>query len=392
MTDHPHSTRPLRILVGHLGEPDPNSGAAGTNLAVVKALREAGHQVTDLWQRDVHRRIAHHALYYAMEAPMAIRAAVARELARQTYDIVDFSQPHGYLAAVHVRKCHPNTRYVHFSHGFEGLVEETVRIYSRRFPMQSSPRPIWRRMGSVVIGWKVRCHNAQIAKAAHGHIVSGGACAQYLVREHRVCQDRVAVIPQAATASFLSLPWDRVGRGSGVLYAGQFAWIKAPIVVAAVFRKLAAETSARLCWVCDAQHHDAVRQLLGSEHSRVELRPWMPQDKLANAMAQFSVLLFPSFFEGFGKVFVEAMALGMCVVGTAVGGMRDLITDGVNGRVLAPGDVDGLAQACLDLIADPEKAVAQGARARDFAATLTWSGHAEQRVSFYRRLLADVRP
>ena len=43
------------------------------------------------------------------------------------------------------------------------------------------------------------------------------------------------------------------------------------------------------------------------------------------------ILLYPPLFDGFGKVFLEAMDRGLCVIATKTGGMRDIIDDGRNG-------------------------------------------------------------
>lgn len=374
----------LRILIGHLGEPDPNSGASGTNYAVAQALRAAGHEVTELWQRDIPRHIAHHALYYAAEAPYAIERVVEQHLRARPFDIVDFSQPHAYRAARTVARRYPGTRFVHFSHGFEGLVEQVHRQYALTEP----PRSRWRRLGSVVLGSKLRAHQRAIARWAHGHVVSSSACGDYLQQKLAVPAQRIAVLPQAPSSAFLETPIEPAARRPGVLYVGQFAAIKAPEVVAEVYQRLA-QQGARLAWVCDPRHHAQMRELLGAAAHRVELLGWMEQSQLARLMDEFSVLLFPSYFEGYGKAFIEAMARGLCVVGTRVGGMRDQIESGVNGWLAEPGDVAALADACTQLLSAPAMAEAMGGRARQLAMQCTWAHHVERRVAFYRQLLAS---
>jgi glycosyltransferase involved in cell wall biosynthesis len=66
-------------------------------------------------------------------------------------------------------------------------------------------------------------------------------------------------------------------------------------------------------------------------------------------LAAADVLAVPSRNEGMGRVIVEAMALRIPVVATAVGGIPDVLTDGECGRLVAPEDVDALAAALIDL-------------------------------------------
>jgi glycosyltransferase involved in cell wall biosynthesis len=69
--------------------------------------------------------------------------------------------------------------------------------------------------------------------------------------------------------------------------------------------------------------------------------------------------------EGLGLVMVEAMGCGLPVVASDLPGVRDVIEDGVTGRLTPPGDRDSLAAAVIDLLADGDQAMQLGSRARD---------------------------
>lgn len=71
-------------------------------------------------------------------------------------------------------------------------------------------------------------------------------------------------------------------------------------------------------------------------------------------MASFDVFAMPSWDEPFGMVYVEAMAMQRPVVAWAMGGPREIVADGETGYLPEPGDVDGLAQALLRLVRDPD--------------------------------------
>jgi len=77
----------------------------------------------------------------------------------------------------------------------------------------------------------------------------------------------------------------------------------------------------------------------------------------------FDVVVLPSRWEGLPRVAVEAVAAGVPVVATDVGGVGEVVIPGVTGRLVCAGDVAGLADAVLAVLADPRLAVALRAAA-----------------------------
>jgi glycosyltransferase involved in cell wall biosynthesis len=89
-------------------------------------------------------------------------------------------------------------------------------------------------------------------------------------------------------------------------------------------------------------------------------------------MCEMDIVVSASFGEPFGMVIVEAMALGKAVVATRAGGPPEIVTDGINGLLVEPGDVSGLVAALSRLIESSALRRQLGAagreRARRFAA------------------------
>lgn len=87
---------------------------------------------------------------------------------------------------------------------------------------------------------------------------------------------------------------------------------------------------------------------------RVRFEGWVgPADKAALLDAA-DIYVLPSHNEGLPMSVLEAMAHGLPVVTTDVGGLPELVTDGVHGRMVRPGDIAALTAAILDLARDPE--------------------------------------
>ncbi|MFZ3174094.1 MAG: TIGR03088 family PEP-CTERM/XrtA system glycosyltransferase [Thiobacillus sp.] len=96
---------------------------------------------------------------------------------------------------------------------------------------------------------------------------------------------------------------------------------------------------------------------------------WLPgaRDDIADIMQGLDVFVLPSKNEGISNTILEALASGLPVIATAVGGNLELVEEGVNGMLVQPGDVDGMAQALLAYLDAPARIAEHGAHARQHA-------------------------
>ena len=86
-------------------------------------------------------------------------------------------------------------------------------------------------------------------------------------------------------------------------------------------------------------------------------------------LAQADLLLLPSASESFGMAALEAMAAGVPVVGSRVGGLTGVVADGVCGRLLSVGDLNGMAEAACEILLSPGLAAAYAEAGREIART-----------------------
>lgn len=121
---------------------------------------------------------------------------------------------------------------------------------------------------------------------------------------------------------------------------------------------------------------------------------WLPdiaQEEKAALLASASMLLYPSRAESFGTVFLEGWSFGLPVVGCRAGAISDVVEDGVNGLLIAPGDSLALADCISRLIENPATARRLGVEGqRRVREEHTWTAVAQRAqqalLAAYRRV------
>jgi len=210
-------------------------------------------------------------------------------------------------------------------------------------------------------------------------------------RAYQLPAERINPVHNGVPAEFLEHEW-RPGPNRDprpALFFGRFARSKGPDVLLRALRELGEEappvllvgrgpyraTMARMC------------EELGLT-PKVELREWASHDELGRLAAESSMVILPSREENFPLAALAAMAVGVPLITTSVGGVREVVEHGESGMLCPAGDVTMLADAIRQLRARPEHAAALGARARRRVREhFTWEIAVRKFESLYARLM-----
>jgi colanic acid/amylovoran biosynthesis glycosyltransferase len=143
------------------------------------------------------------------------------------------------------------------------------------------------------------------------------------------------------------------GRGGQLLFVGRLAAVKGLQILLEVLARLEGVT---LDIAGDGPDlpllQEKVRALNIS--SRVKFLGYQSQQQVRKLLKQADLFVTSSFAEGVPVVLMEAMAAGVPVVATRIAGIPELVRDGHSGLLVAPGDVNEMANAVDRLLADPE--------------------------------------
>ncbi|MCP5080598.1 MAG: glycosyltransferase family 4 protein [Alphaproteobacteria bacterium] len=193
----------------------------------------------------------------------------------------------------------------------------------------------------------------KIKRAAFVACISNFARAQAMNLSGRSHWDKLHIVHCGVEPA----RYERKGpSGKRLLFVGRLAAVKGvPLLLEALRQIKTDQPEVHLTLIGDGPE----RMGLEKEAARLGLSDtvtfagYQSQDDVAAALSSSDIFVLPSFAEGVPVVLMEAMATGLPVIATAVGGVGELVRDGESGLILPPGDVAALAAALKKLLADP---------------------------------------
>jgi glycosyltransferase involved in cell wall biosynthesis len=120
---------------------------------------------------------------------------------------------------------------------------------------------------------------------------------------------------------------------------------------------------------------------------RVKLLGW--RRDIPEILWASDLLILTSLWEGLPRVYPQAMASGLAIVGTRVDGGPEAVIDGENGYLLEPGDYQGISQRVIELLEDDEKRKKMGQRGMEMVAEFDIHKMVKDQEQLYQRLLKE---
>jgi N-acetyl-alpha-D-glucosaminyl L-malate synthase BshA len=140
-----------------------------------------------------------------------------------------------------------------------------------------------------------------------------------------------------------------------LMHLSNFRPVKRVVDVVKVFAEVAKEIPARLVLVGDGPDRSAAEWLAHDLGIQCRVHFLGKQERVNELLPLADLMLMPSEMESFGLAALEAMACKVPAIATRVGGVAELVEDGVNGLLYDVGDVDGMAAGALSLLRDRDR-------------------------------------
>lgn len=173
-----------------------------------------------------------------------------------------------------------------------------------------------------------------------------------------------------------------------LIHVSNFRALKRVDHVVRVFARVRAARPARLRLVGEGPERGNVEYLVASLGLTSDVDLLGERADLPELLRDAAVFLLPSETESFGLAALEALACGVPVVASRVGGVPEVVEDGKTGFLCGVGDVEAMAAAALRLIGEPALHAAHAAAARARAQTFARGPAIDRYVALYRRVLA----
>ena len=348
------------------------------------ALTSLGCEVSYYAFEQAFPGVSSHSAWHSVRFPWALSRWLARNAGR--FDVLDITTgdcwPWARLGRPGARRRHA---LVTRSHGLEQVVSEQLRVDARAGQARLSWKyPLYH--GGFRL-WEVR----QSLLLADRTVLLNPVDRDYARDRLGIPASRLCLIPHGLPDAFHALPAPEPLAEGPLRLAFVGSWIqrKGREDVVAVCRALLEQGVAFSLALLGTGLGEA--EVLSAfpapvrEHLRVV--PRYLHSELPGLLREHQVLLFPSHAEGYGMALVEAMACGLAPLSTPVGVASEVIREGVSGRLLPIGDVQGFTAAVRTLSEDRHGLLSMQRAAQGAVQGLTWRDVASRTLRVYESVL-----
>lgn len=345
----------IAFLDSWLQQVSEGSGTAAAIGGLGQALQRRGHRVTRLapW-RAWPAALTWRRLLFNLQLPALLQ--------RLDYDLVVGFDIDGFLQAGR-----PGAPYVC---SVKGVIAEEL---------QHERGIVRRQLAMLAVLERINARRAPLV------LTTSDYCRRQIGRHYGVPAQRVKLLPEGIELADWQARLAAAATGPAaeptiLCVARQYPRKHIADLLRAMAHLRRRQPAARLLIVGDGPEHGRLRALAGELGlgAAAQFSGALPDAEMAHVYRRSRIFCLPSVQEGFGIVFLEAMAAGLPIVATTAAAIPEVVPQRQAGILVPPGDVTSLAAALDELLSEPRLAAEYGAFGRDHVQQYDWARVAEQ--------------
>jgi glycosyltransferase involved in cell wall biosynthesis len=372
------------LLVGDYPR-DPRLGSAKVFLKLQDELRGLGH-TCDVLLADDLGALPHNPYVRQTFGPVAAFAAVRRMFReRGPYDVIDAASAEGlWIGLARRRGWFRGTAVVARSNGLEHL------NYQRMLDDHDAGllyKPWTRRLFHPAVRLTQVAMSARVADRL---LLLNEVDRDFAVNQRWKHAEEIDVVAHGVSSEFLAEPGGRSpARGAGLLFCGSWTDVKGVSYLATAFSTLVQERCAtRLTILGGGVPRETILSSFSAEaRLHVAVIDRVPEEEVMAAYRTHDALVWPSTYEGFGMVVVEAMSQRLPVIATPVGCARTLVAHDETGLLVESRQPDLLAAAMKRMLGDSHLRSRLAEAAFDRVKDMSWRCTANKTLASYERAM-----
>lgn len=375
----------MRILLVGDYPADARLGSTKVLVKLQEEFRALGHSCDLMLSEDIGPRPRMFHLRQAL-GPVAAWSAV-RRACRQNgpYDVIDVASAEGLWLASIGRHAVNGATVISRSNGIEHL---NYRRMLDDADAGLTSKPWTRRWFHPAVRLT---QVAATARAADRLLVLNDGDREFAIARHWKAESEIDVVPHGVSRRYFeNPPSPSAPRGRGILFCGTWTPVKGVVYLADAFARLVrAGRRVNLTILGGAVAPDIVQSAFPAEaRALLTIVDRVPEDAVMAAYREHDVLAWPSTYEGFGMVIVEAMSQRLPIVATPSGCASSLIQHERTGLAVPPRDPAALAAALERMLSDRDLACRCADAAFERVRGMTWTRTAERTLEVYRKAMS----
>jgi len=379
----PGPSPPLNILFVIHTPKDPYTAVYKIYKQLSGYLEKQGHTATILAPEDFPSLSRWHGRWLPLLYPFWVAQWLARQAGQ--YEIASFHSYAGWVVHL-LRRFVPAFRRLRTITSFHGL--EPLYYHELKEEMERAGKPLrlrFRLTHGILMPWLIRMSSRRSDRIFCLNLEE----ATYLEKDNWGHRSRIAVVSHGIPREFF-VSREYAEDVLRLLFVGQWLEMKGVRYLVDAFNQIAHDPPKLELWcVGTLVDEESVLATFPPElRSQVVVRPRVGRKELVEVYRNADVFLFPSLYEGFGNVILEALAAGLPIVSTPVGAAVDLLEPGLNALIVPRYDAMALAKSARRLLDDVSLRERLGREARAAAVEYELERVYRKLVSLYEDVLA----